>query len=147
METLAVGLGQGVQGVLLAGVERLGILQVALNQQRPLEQPGPAFEDFAHIPAPGPFAVDAHDDVEVVAHHGIGGDIDGEDAGQLLDAVGDPAPAVGVVLAGLVVLAAQEGAADTAVDAVVPGGVVQGYEGGAGLGHGWSLRGMGKGVK
>ena len=131
METLAVGLGQGVQGVLLAGVERLGILQVALNQLRSLEQPGPAFEDFPCIPTLGPFAVDAHDDVEVVAHHGEGGDIDGEDAGQLLDTVGDPAPAVGVVLAGLAILAAQEGAADAAVDAVVPGGVVQGYEGGA----------------
>jgi len=106
-----------------------------LNQSGALEQPGPALEDFLRIPAPGPFAVDPHDDMEVVAHHGEGGHIDGEDAGQLLDAIGDPAPAVGVIQAGVSILAAQEGAADTAVYAVVPGGVVQGYKGGAGLGH------------
>ena len=118
-----------------------------MNQSGALEQPGPALEDFLRIPALGPFPVDAYDNVEVIAHHRIGRDIDGEDAGQLLDAIGDPAPAVGVIPAGVSILAAQEGAADTAVYAVVPGGVVQGYKGGAGLGHGWSLRGRGKAVK
>ena len=50
----------------------------------------------------------------VIGHHRIGADIDGEDIGQLAQALGDPAFSVFVVLAGERVIATQEGSADTA---------------------------------
>ena len=54
----------------------------------------------------------------------------------LFDARGNPAPAVLKVLAAVVVVPAQESAAHAARDAVVPGGIGQADQGGAGTGHG-----------
>lgn len=68
----------------------------------------------------------------MVAQHRIGGDVDGRDARDLLDALGDPVPAVIKVLAGDAILPAQEAAAHAADDAVVPGSVVKGNQGGEG---------------
>ena len=64
----------------------------------------------------------------VITHGGIAGDIDREDAGELLDPLGGPLPAVLVAAAHEVIFAAQEGSAHTAADAVVPRGVLEGYE-------------------
>ncbi len=113
---------------------RLG--QVTRYQQGIREQLRPASQHFLDRPLQCPFLVDAHDDVVVVAHHGIGGDVDGEDPGELHDALSDPAAAVVEVLTGKMVLSAQEGAPHAPAHAVVPRGVFDGDEGGAGAGHG-----------
>ena len=73
--------------------------------------------------------------MEVVRHHGIRRDIDREHPGQLLHARHDPAAPVLEVAAGVVIEAAETRAPDTALDDVVPGGGIEGDEGGAGLGH------------
>ena len=55
---------------------------------------------------------------------------------QLLDARGNPAPAVLKVLAAVLVVPAQEGTAHAARDAVVPDGIWQADQRRAGTGHG-----------
>ena len=61
----------------------------------------------------------------MLAHHRIGRHVNGIDVRQLLDARGNPAPAVLKALAAVVVVPAQEGTAHAARDAVVPGGIWQ----------------------
>ena len=75
----------------------------------------------------------------MVAHHRIGGHVDGEYRGQLTDTGLDPATAVLKALAADGVVPAQKGTAHTAVDHVVPRCVGQRDEGRAGTGHGRSL--------
>ena len=82
----------------------------------------------------------------VVAHHRVGGHINGKHRGQLTDACFYPTPAVFKRLAGvrIVVLKVavgccgdhpELGAAPAGGAAEVPRGVGQGDEGGAGAGH------------
>ena len=73
--------------------------------------------------------------VVVVAHHRIGGHVNGEDRGQLTDVRFYPAPAVFKALTGSRILAAQKSAAHAAVDDVVPGRFGQRDQAGAGAGH------------
>ena len=65
----------------------------------------------------------------IIAHHRIGGYIDGEHASQLLDPIHDPGPAVVVVFPRMSVLATQKGTPDAAVHHVIPRGVGEGNEG------------------
>jgi len=74
-------------------------------------------------------------DVEVIAHYRVGGDVDGEHRSELLQTLKDPAAPVLEVPAGAVIEAAEIRAPDTARDHVVPGGGVEGDEGGARLRH------------
>ncbi|MNQ82023.1 hypothetical protein D3C85_1557470 [compost metagenome] len=57
--------------------------------------------------------------VIVIAHHGIGADADGKDLRQLTQLVGNPLASVLVALAGVIILAAEKGAPDTAADNVI----------------------------
>jgi hypothetical protein len=77
--------------------------------------------------------------VIVVAHHRVACHVDREHRGELLDALGHPGAAMRKALARVAVLAAEIGAAHAARDAVIPGGVVDGDECGAGAGHGCAL--------
>ncbi len=63
--------------------------------------------------------------MKVVAHQPVGANVDGEDAGKLLEAVDDPLLAMIEALAGKNIVAAQEGTAHAAADAVVVGGGLQ----------------------
>jgi len=63
--------------------------------------------------------IDVQYDMVVVGYHRIGTVIDGENFGQLLEAILYPATAVFKTLAGLTVLTTKKGAAYTAVDAVI----------------------------
>jgi transposase len=83
----------------------------------------------------------------VVAHHGIGGDVDGKHPGQLTQAGLDPAAAVLVVLAGGMILPAEEGTAHAAGNDVVPGRCLEGDEFSAWSSHGLSVAVEGRGVK
>ena len=73
--------------------------------------------------------------MNMIAHHRIGGDIDREHGRELLQALNDPAAPVLEVAAGVLIHAAEIRAPDAARDDVVPGGGVEGDEGGAGLRH------------
>jgi len=110
--------------------------EVALHQKRPAEKLCPAREHVVHAPGSGARRIDAHDDVVVVAHHRVGGDVDGEYRSELGDARLDPAAAVVEVLAAVPVMAAQKGAAHAAAHHVVPRRVGERDEGGTGAGHG-----------
>jgi len=57
----------------------------------------------------------------VVAHHRIGGDIDGVNASKLEQAVFDSLPSMFEPMAAVTILAAQKGAAHAACGAVVAG--------------------------
>ncbi len=72
----------------------------------------------------------------MVRQNRIGTDIDGEQRRQLLDLIHDPLLAVFVAAAGVPVFPAQKGAAYTAVDAVVVGGIRDADQVPAGLGNG-----------
>jgi hypothetical protein len=60
--------------------------------------------------------------VAVVGHNGVAAHLDGEDLRQCQQALLDPAPAMLEGATGVSILAAQEGATDTARDTVVVGG-------------------------
>ena len=110
--------------------------QVELYQQWPRKQLRPVLQHLLGAPLLRPRAVDVQHHVVVVAHHRIGRHINGKDVRQLFDAGGNPAPAVLEVLAAVVVVPAQKGAAYAARDAVVPGGVGEADDGGAGTSRG-----------
>jgi len=76
----------------------------------------------------------ADDEVEVVAHHRVGEDVDGEGRGGGADGVADPVAAV----LGLIV--AEEGATDAAGDAVEAAGGAVVDQMFAGYGHGGRIR-------
>ena len=71
----------------------------------------------------------------MITHHRLGGDVDGEDFGQQGQAFDQPGFAVIEVLAGLLIVAAQEGPPHATGDAVVVGRVGQRDELGAGPDH------------
>ncbi len=118
------------------GVEERFAGGEALNQRRSREQGALAVDDLVTGPRPDPIGIAAQDDVEVIAHHRVGGDVDGEDGGELLDALDDPAAAMLEVTPAGVVLAAQEGAAHAAGDTVVVGRGVERDEFPSCPGHG-----------
>ena len=105
--------------------------QAALLQQWSGEQLRPAPQHLLNVLQLRPSAVDAHHNVIVVAHHCIGGHINGKDVGQFFHAGGNPAPSVFKVLAAVVVMATQKSPAHTARDGVVLGGIGQADEGGS----------------
>jgi hypothetical protein len=102
---------------------------IALNEFRPGEQFRPSAQDLGPLPRPGALGVHAHDDMEVIAHYRVGGDIDREHRSELLQTLDDPAAPVLEVAAGVVIHAAEIRAPDTARDDVVPGGIVEGDSG------------------
>ena len=103
----------------------------------------PARGDLGIAPAQRLGRVDAHHEMQVIAHHRIGIDRDGEAAGNELDAVFDPAPAMLEGLAAVVIDAAEEGPSDSALDAMEGAGAVQRCDVGAGPGHASVLLGRG----
>jgi len=112
----------------LGGAQPFRVRPVALNQFRPGEQLRPAALRFIPIACQSTLGVDAHDDMDVVAHHRIGRNIDGEHAGELLHALYDPTAPVLEIAAGLAIEAAEIRASDTARYDVAPGGGVEGDE-------------------
>ena len=90
-----------------------------LHQQRAGEQLRPAAQHLIVVPALRAGGVHAHDEAVVVAHHRVGGHIDGEDRGELADACFHPGAAVLEAAACVRIMPAQEGAAHAAVDDVV----------------------------
>jgi hypothetical protein len=70
----------------------------------------------------------------MVAHDGIAADFDGEDGGELFEAVANPGLAVFVVAPGDRVDAAEEGPADTPGDAVIDPDSVGGNDRGTWIG-------------
>src|SRR5690606_11915020 len=118
------------------GIEKRLTGDEPLNEQRPGKQGPPAVDDLVARPPVCPLGVDPQDDVGVVVHHRVGGDVDGEHGGELLDARDDPGAAVGEVPAAGMVLAAQEGAAHAARDAMIVGGGVERDEFPSCPGHG-----------
>jgi len=94
----------------------------------------PAGGDLGCGPRGDAIGVGADDDVEVVAHHSVGQDIDGIRGGSLLDEFADPAPAV------LGIVTAEEGAADAAGEDMIAARAVVGHEETARDGHGRRIR-------
>ena len=92
---------------------------------RAFEKSKPTIGHFVVGPAGAGVSIDLYDDVIVVAHHGVGIDIDGKSISQLFDAIDDPATAMTEVEAGIGIDAAQVGASNASADAVVVGGVLQ----------------------
>jgi len=74
--------------------------------------------------------------VVVVAHHRIGGHIDGKHRGELPEARFDPTAPVVEVSARVGVLTAEESTPHAAADHVIPRGVGKRNQGRAGAGHG-----------
>ena len=72
----------------------------------------------------------------VIAHDRVRGDIDGEDFAQQHQAIHQPGLAVVKVLAGIRVFATEEGPSDTPGNAMVVGCVRQRDDLGTGPGHG-----------
>ena len=64
----------------------------------------------------------------MIAHHGIGTEIDGEDFGQQFESFDDPGFAMVECATGQWIVAAQERAADTPTAAMVIGRISNGYE-------------------
>ena len=79
------------------------------------EEGRPAARDLLGRPGRGARRVEPQEGVEVVIHDGVAGAVDGEDPDELAEPVLDPGLAV------LLAVAAEEGPADAARDAVVPG--------------------------
>ena len=93
--------------------------------------------------ARGPSGGDLRDQferhVQVVAHHRVTPDGYTEDAGQFMDSILDPLPTVFGRSARQSILATQEGAANTARDAVKGSWGTLGDQDLAGVGHGDSI--------
>lgn len=75
----------------------------------------------------------------MVAHHGVGTDIQGKHGGEFEQAGFNPGSSVRKVLAGQWITAAQKGAADTAADTVIVRRRLNGNLGFPGPGHRHSL--------
>ena len=101
------------QCLLFDPVQWLTLAEV-LGQQAALEQLVPALDDFGIAPGQALFQVYMQNDMIVVAHHRIGGDIDGKDASQHQQAVFDPLPAMFETADAVAVLAAQKSTAHAA---------------------------------
>ena len=71
----------------------------------------PALDDFGIVPGQTLLLINMQNDMIVVAHHRIGGDIDGVNAGKLEQAVFDPLPSMFETVAAVTILAAQKGTA------------------------------------
>jgi hypothetical protein len=99
------------------------------------EQLCPAYQYLLDRPIQNPPLVDAHNNMIVVAHDGIGGYVDGEERGKLHDALGDPPATVIVIVAEEVVLSSEESAPRAATDTVIPRSVFNRDEGCAETGH------------
>ena len=78
------------------------------------EQSVPALDDFGVAPGQTLFPVNMQNDMIVVTHHRINGDINGVDAGQNQQAVFDLLPSMYETAAAVAILAAQKGTAHAA---------------------------------
>ena len=120
--------------------QQLARLRLALlDDLAPLrrrERVDPAPRHLLVAPAPARQRVVAGDEVEVVAHDAVGVDLDGEAAGEELDAVDEPLLAVRVVASGAGVASAEEGALHAARHDVVVAGVDGVDQESSGSGHG-----------
>ena len=104
------------------------------------EQAHPARRHVSLRPVRLPARVELDDDVQMVAHHRIGVDGDRKALAQPPQALLDPGLAMLEGLARVVILPAQEGAADAALDAVVASSGTGGDQGAAGGDHTLILR-------
>ena len=95
----------------------------------------PATNDLGRPPGFRLIPVDIENHMVVVGHHRVGADVHGEDVGQCFHLVLNPLSSMFEALAGVVVFAAQEGAADAAGNAVVVGGGFERDESLPWLGH------------
>ena len=75
-------------------------------------------------------SVSQDDNVQMIRHHGVGQDVEGEGAGRLADQLGDPGAAV------LCLIAAEVGAADAAGDDTEGAGTLVIDQEATGEGHG-----------
>ena len=80
---------------------------VALDQFRPGEQLRPAAQDLGPIPPQSALGIHTQDHMKMIAHHRVGGDIDGEHRSELLQTLDDPAAPVLEVAAGVVIHTAE----------------------------------------
>ncbi len=89
----------------------------------------PARGDFGRRPGTAALRIGQDDDVQMVRHHGVGQDVDGEGTGRLADQLGDPGAAV------LGLVAAEVGSADAAGDEVEGAGTLVIDQEATGEGH------------
>ena len=82
----------------------------------------PVFNDIPLRPGRCLIAIDMQDDMVVVAHDGIGGNIDSKNTGQFKQTIFNPLPAVFKALTDERIFTAQKGAANTARNAMIIGG-------------------------
>ena len=98
-------LGQGLKGMFITAIV--------------WEECEPASSDLEVGPGGGDVWAGTKDGVIVIIHDGEGADVDGEDRGEQAQPVYDPGLTVREVATGDGVIAVEEGAADTAGEAVI----------------------------
>lgn len=99
---------------------KLAAAQVSLHHFGPPKEAAPAAQDLIVAPSRRALRIDVHDDVVMIAHHRIGGDVDGERGGKSLEPLGNPSPPVFETFARRAIDAAKASAPDTSAHAVVP---------------------------
>ena len=99
------------------------------------EQPQPAAGGFLIAPAADQSGQGAHHQMQMVGHDGVAVHLDGEEPRELPQPVANPGAAVFVILSGVGVAPAQEGAANAARNAVEDTAVGGIDEESAGRGH------------
>ena len=134
-EALAPGLDLLGQALVL-DLQQLIASKVALRQRRAGKQLVPTLDHLAQRPGIGKLRIYMQNLVGVVLHDRVATDLDGEDLAQFQQPVFDPTPAVLEGATGVSILAAQEGTAHAARDAVVVGGGFQADQRFPWLGHG-----------
>ena len=99
------------------------------------KQAAVAFDDLGGAPGAGVLAVDAHDQMKMVAENRVGAQAHGEDGAERGELLYHPGLAMIEAAPGQAIGAAQKGATHAAADAVVVGGGLDVDLGVAGLGH------------
>ena len=88
------------------------------------EGAAPSADDFVVRPLTRGGWVEEDDEMEVVAHDGVSVDLDGEEAGQMMHTVDEPAASMREIGLGEVIEAAEPAASDAARDEMVEEGCV-----------------------
>jgi len=104
---------------LLGRRQRFGTGKKTANQRIAAEQLQPAFSNFPVAPLKRPVLVHPDHQVQVIAHHRIGADLDGKDPLQLEDPLPNPPSPMAEIAPRQPIHPAQELAPDAAADHVV----------------------------
>lgn len=94
---------------------------ISLNQKRAFKQGAPSVHDLIIREAVVLLGMKLENEVIVIAHYGIGADIDSEQRREQSNSIDDPLPAMFVVSSRIVIDAAEKGAANAARRDVVVG--------------------------